>query len=279
MLPPWMSSGVLLSLLFHASYAFRFEVDDNEAEVLNASEQADTDNADSDKLDPFKLADPAIRLLNGRTSKPISYEDVLIPRAKEMEEYWALMKKRECDENYETGLAEVDIPIRFCALAYQRNSGETSQWTIFAGSPGKSPSLDELTEDEAQADGHTLIEANKDQAGDAESSTEVEQDGEDADPDDVKHKIKVLPPLNPEIIEVQFHGTGNLKEGAHAIVYLYKGPRGGVGVVITYKGSTMSLKDWGHNVRAWPEDLLKTKYKRTATGPEADATLVCLVTF
>eukprot|EP00929_Paragymnodinium_shiwhaense_P019516 TRINITY_DN13271_c0_g1_i3.p2 TRINITY_DN13271_c0_g1~~TRINITY_DN13271_c0_g1_i3.p2 ORF type:complete len:147 (+),score=22.28 TRINITY_DN13271_c0_g1_i3:56-442(+) len=67
------------------------------------------------------------------------------------------------------------------------------------------------------------------------------------------------------VVELQFHGTGNRQNGAHAVVYMYKVPGGGVGVVISYKGSTLNPSDWVHNVQVWsPEYLLQGRSLKRA---------------
>jgi len=54
-----------------------------------------------------------------------------------------------------------------------------------------------------------------------------------------------------ELIEFQFHGTDNYDCGAHAVVYLYKLPTGGIGVVLSFKGTTANSSDWGSNLKIW----------------------------
>lgn len=47
--------------------------------------------------------------------------------------------------------------------------------------------------------------------------------------------------VGPEVLQVEIHGTEDFEEGAHVVVYLYRLSQGGIGVVLSYKGSTGDL--------------------------------------
>jgi len=51
-----------------------------------------------------------------------------------------------------------------------------------------------------------------------------------------------------EAIEIQLHGTDDFRAGAHAVLYIYRLKEGGVEVVLSYKGSTLNVEDWAHNL-------------------------------
>jgi len=62
------------------------------------------------------------------------------------------------------------------------------------------------------------------------------------------HFLESLVTGEVEAIEVQLHGTDDFRAGAHAALYIYRLKEGGVEVVLSYKGSTLNVEDWAHNL-------------------------------
>eukprot|EP00929_Paragymnodinium_shiwhaense_P019520 TRINITY_DN13271_c0_g2_i2.p1 TRINITY_DN13271_c0_g2~~TRINITY_DN13271_c0_g2_i2.p1 ORF type:complete len:151 (+),score=10.90 TRINITY_DN13271_c0_g2_i2:82-534(+) len=122
----WLCRLHLVLSILAVRQATRYDSADVQktTEVANAS--------DGEGVDPSLIVDRPIQLVEGgRQSTEVSYKDVLIPRAAEMHSYWLTMKQHECADEYYPN--EIDYPIRFCALAYGRNSGEMSQWSMLGG--------------------------------------------------------------------------------------------------------------------------------------------------
>lgn len=69
--------------------------------------------------------------------------------------------------------------------------------------------------------------------------------------------------LDETAIELQLHGTEAYDAGAHMVAYLYRlEAQGEIGVVLSYKGSTLNSVDWRHNLNV----LTSRKDKQISSG-------------